>query len=376
MEEKPEHEIILSSPPIEESARADNPTAKAQGRARKHLPFISERLPEYPNLNSLSAGKTATYFDSHGRPRVATAKEIAPPQDFPYSPLMRFAVYLTYGLLRGEVIWPLNIQHNVVLYYLIGKRFRFVLIDALVPVILLLAFVADFGFSLLPGIIPFTNFSSTVLSVLPVALGLMLANFFGTKRFLAQLTDRQLGEELELTRITVPEMSYGILMRMLAPVALGVVLFCIGEWVVFAFLFSVQELEPGLFPSGMGSGLNEVMIPFYLAVPLKGLVYLSSGLVGFIVAYDEGIIRGRWEAVHLNEKPSQLRALPVTFLISAALIVAGFSLFAVFCSLLGLVLVFAGVNLLLKCTNLCVNTLALLNTCTSAGDFLRRINRP
>lgn len=103
---------------VNESPSTDpDPSRESTTRGPKMPPV----LPEY-NLGSRGAQRAVTYFDSEGRPRIASAREIAPPEDNPLKLPQRIGEWFAWTTSRGHRYWPLNVRSNVLSYYLIGKR--------------------------------------------------------------------------------------------------------------------------------------------------------------------------------------------------------------------------------------------------------------
>ncbi|MGF1571486.1 MAG: hypothetical protein ACFCU1_00265 [Sumerlaeia bacterium] len=338
-------------------------------RSRTHLPFLPEKLPEYKVFGPTSRHKTATYFDSRGRPNIATAQEIAPPQDFPFSLPTRWAVYYTYRLVKGNIIWPLNIQHNVVLYYLIGKRFRILLSDLLYLLLALALVAADFSLLAISpvNIFPF-SFASSVATIIPGSVAIMMLTAFATKGLILKLTERRFAEELSLTRITHHEFNYALMMRLLAPGVVGVALFMLIELFLFTALFSVNEVQPNLLPLKSLQHHELVTVPYIGAIVFKGVAYLISLLVGFTTAYAAHFVNPEEEFTH-NGKPMALRLLPLQTILIVCAISVGYSIISIMCFLFGFTLLFFATNMLLQRANICLRFFVLYNSRKGSRDF-------
>lgn len=358
----------------EESSEEDD-AARRKSRTRIHLPGVASRVPQYEPIHDQQRRKALTYFDEKGRPRIATAQEIAPPEDFPYSLPLWWAMNWTYRLLHGDKIWPLNVQHNVVLYYLLGKRARFIELDFAFPLILFVAFALDIFLLLSPGLAGDWAQAFCVLSIVPAALLLLAATAYFTGTFLRYFTGDQLGEELSLTRLTHAEFSYALLIRLLSPGLFWVLTLGIVQLATLGGVLSFVEIFQSLSTNALKEHVEVLFIPAVFAVFIKSITCLIIILVSFTCAYHA---RFRWAGTDdsTNEQRKIVELLPNNALVSIAAVVSGFMLFMGNYQLVGIFFFLFGFNRLLGCANSCLMILIWYVKKPNASDFIWRKSEP
>ncbi len=204
--------------PDNEISGVNNATDVEKLRTRESRPAAPRMpvvVPDY-NLGKRHTEAVDAYFDAEGRPRVASAREVAPPEDNPLSIPVRIGSWVAYHSINGPKLWPLNVRTNPLLFYLTGRiapgvwddLFTIGLWAILAAVdIWSLRILWDTGGSVIAWI-PILLATFPLLPLVAIPATLLL-----TTRHIRRTEGHVPFDELLVTRMSPDEIIYGMMIR-------------------------------------------------------------------------------------------------------------------------------------------------------------------
>ncbi len=182
---------------------------------RRPMPNIPDRLPDYSLLGKGHQESINMRFEADGTPKIASAREIAPAEDDPMPWWQRIGASIAYVSVNGRKLWPLNVRHNVLLFYLTGRIQLYVsdYFFALLPWLLLIG--ADISLALYLALVGrYSNFHLMFgVTLLVFTLFLNIWSKLLMVHHFSRVTQLIPFEEISLTRLEPHEIMYGLLMR-------------------------------------------------------------------------------------------------------------------------------------------------------------------
>ncbi len=186
--------------------------------SRPAAPRMPSVMPQY-DLGRRHTEAVEGYFDDQGRPKVASAREVAPPADNPLSIPIRIGAWAAYQSINGPRLWPLNVRNNPMLFYLTGRIRPAVWDDLLVVAFWGILAAADLwalrlfwdtGGSA-------TSYFAVLLVTFPLLpLIAIPASFLAVFRHVGRTEGHVPFDELLVTRMSPDEIVYGMIVRPLA----------------------------------------------------------------------------------------------------------------------------------------------------------------
>ncbi|MDX1971354.1 MAG: hypothetical protein SFY68_02370 [Candidatus Sumerlaeia bacterium] len=343
---------VNQPPPLPETDSFPPLDEHAFRRKSRHHPNVPERLPEYrvqPNPQELRA---LGLFDAHGRPIVASAREITPNEDNPFSPWMKLGMRIVNETIQANKIWPLNIGNNPLLFYYVGRKVRFLLTDLLIPLLMLLQLAVYFwGDALLGIVFPGAGWvwSVMVIFLIPGLAAIIVYALVRivTQRLLKHHVTEVFLNDLRLTQLTRAQLTHAVLVRVLAPLGLwlGGLLVLAGIGWVGVVLIITMAASGSLLDSDWSSHL--IYAAFLL--PPWAVIAGVAALLGSIGAFYGWFTTEelREEALGEQTAPRSLEGwerpkVVMLFLGSATLFVGGLMLVGTSLPLLAIILIYSG----------------------------------
>ncbi len=301
---------VNQPPPLPETDSFPPLDEHAFRRKSRHHPNVPERLPEYraqPNPQELRA---LGLFDAKGRPIVASAREITPNEDNPFSPWMKLGIRIVNETIQANKIWPLNIGNNPLLFYYVGRKVRFLLTDLLIPLLMILQLAAFLGGNALLAIMfPGASWAWSLLVIFLIP-GLAALTVYAlvrivTQRLLKHHVTEVFLNDLRLTQLTRAQLTHAVLVRVLAP--LGLWLFGLLVLAGIGWVGVVGIIALAINSSLLNSDWSAYLIFSALLLPPWVVIVGVSALLGSIRA-----LYGWFAAEELREESLGERVAPRT----------------------------------------------------------------